>query len=153
MANVVEGTVAGCLGEYGSGGPSRFVAQPEIMVGGGGISNLMKLHLTDRKPKDQEMCRFDSARYPEPQTSGLRQRLSVAFLHDLPFQLGLLWMRGWIPELEAARGPGAVSDGPKTQGLSPDQPVDSSTYHTTRGETSPAVGQPGNLQGYPEPVF
>lgn len=79
--------MTGCLGEYGSGGPSRLVAQPEIMVGGGGISNLMKLHLTDRKPKDQEMCRFDSARYPEPQTSGLRQRLSVAFLHDLPFHL------------------------------------------------------------------
>lgn len=121
--------------------------------GGGGISNLMKLHLTDRKPKDQEICRFDSARYPESQTSGLRQRLSVASLHDLPFQLGLQWMRGCIPELEATRGPGAVSDGPKAQGLSPDQPVDSCTYHTTRGETNPAVGQPGNLQGYLEPVF
>lgn len=86
--------MAGCLGKYGSGGLSRLVAQPEIMVRGGGISNLRKLHLTDRKPKDQEICRCDSARYPEPQTSGLRQRLSVAFLHDLPLQLGLLWMRG-----------------------------------------------------------
>lgn len=51
---------------------SVSVAQPEIMIGGGGISNLMKLHLTDWKPKDQEICTFDSASYLESQTSGLR---------------------------------------------------------------------------------
>lgn len=68
--------MAGCLGECGSGGWSQLAA----------ISNLMKLHLTDWKPKDQEICTFDSARYLESQTSGLGggQRLSVAFLHDFP---------------------------------------------------------------------
>lgn len=64
--------MAGCLGECGNGGRPQSVAQPEIMIGGGGISNLMKLHLTDWKPKDQEICTFDSASYLESQTSGLR---------------------------------------------------------------------------------
>lgn len=52
----------------------------------------MKLHLTGRKPKDQKICRLDSARYPESQTSGLRvgKRPSVAFLYDLASQLALL---------------------------------------------------------------
>ena len=51
-----------------------------------------EVHLTGRKPKDQKMCRFDSAGYPESQTSGLRsgERLSVAFLPDHPSQLALL---------------------------------------------------------------
>lgn len=83
----------------------------------------MKLHLTGRKPKDQKICRFDSAGCPESQTSGLRdvERLSVAFLPDHPSQLTLLWMRGYILELCLM-----------IQGLRACLPT------TTRGETSPA---------------
>lgn len=82
---------------------------------------------------------------------GVGQGLSVA-LPDFPF---LLAPRLCIPGLEATRGPGAVFGCLMIKGLriylltslwvpSPTNPVD---------EASPAVNQPGGLQGCLEPVF
>lgn len=66
--------------------------------------------------------------------------LSVA-LPDLPSLLELLFVRGCVPGLGATRVLMLclVSD---HQSLTPEQPVGSSTYHTTGGEASPAGDSP-----------